>query len=316
MRTMIVGAGAAGLYYGAKLAAADERVVFLARDENLAALRTRGVRVEDADGTFTIDRVEAVVEPAQAGACDVVLVSVKTIATQGAALTLMPVVRPETIVVSLQTGIENDETLAAGMRRAPLMRAVTTVAAELVAPAHVRVHDGGEITFGEPDGSRSARAEALMRLFFRAGIRQDLSDDIAAAKWKALAWDVAFNGVCAFEGCTIGDVLAHDGRLDLVRLVMRTVFDVANASGVEIDPIEIDAAIARRAPTLADVRPPMVHDRERGWRLEVDALFGALERTAARVAAEVPPRVRILQGALERYDAVARKRLPHVGVIP
>jgi len=66
MRTMIVGAGAVGVYYWAKLAAAGQPVVFVAREENLAALRAGGVRVDDSDGTLAVERVEAVVEPAQA----------------------------------------------------------------------------------------------------------------------------------------------------------------------------------------------------------------------------------------------------------
>jgi 2-dehydropantoate 2-reductase len=96
---------------------------------------------------------------------------------------------------------------------------------------------------------------------------------------------------------------------------MRTVFEVANASGVRLDPAEIDPAIERRAQILAAVRPSMLHDKERGLRLEVDALFGALERAAERADVDVPAHVHTLHRILKLNDDMARKRLPHVGVM-
>jgi 2-dehydropantoate 2-reductase len=114
MRTMIFGAGAVGLYYGAKLAAAGQPVVFVARDEDdRSALRARGARVKNARGTIAAGDVAVVIDPSQAERCDVVLVTVKSLATQGAAYLLRPVVTADTIVLSLQCGIENDAILDA-----------------------------------------------------------------------------------------------------------------------------------------------------------------------------------------------------------
>lgn len=232
----------------------------------------------------------------------------------GAALQLRSVVRPETIVLSLQAGIENDEILAAGIGMPPLMRAVADLAAELVDPGLVRQHRGGHVIFGEPDGRRSERAEQLAGLWFRAGITQELSTDIAAVKWTKLAWDAAFNAVTALNGCTIGEAVAHPKRREMVRTVMHEVIAVANASGVPLDPAYVDPEIDQSAAELGRLRTPMLQDIERGWRLEIDALNGAVVRAAARVGVNAPVNA-LLYRVLKLSDDMARRRLRSVGTI-
>jgi len=304
MRTLVMGSGAVGAYFGGKLALAGEDVAFIARGANLAALQEHGLRIEGVDGTAQLDRVQALDDPAGAGRCDLVLVCVKSYDTPRAAAALRPAVGPETIVLSLQNGIENEDLLAAVLELPPLLGGLTHIGAELAAPGVVRHESGGRIVFGELDGRRSARAERLAALFNRARIAHHLSGHIRVMLWDKLAWNAAFNASTAITGRTVGALLADpDGRA-LLRAAMLEVVAVANAGGIALDAARIDPELARSAAELGHLRTSMLQDRERGRRLEHDAINGAVIRAAARAGVPVPVN-RVLYGLLAALDAAA-----------
>jgi 2-dehydropantoate 2-reductase len=304
-----MGAGAVGAYFGGMLARAGESVVFVARGANLAALRERGLRIEAGAGTEHIGGVHAVADPAEAGVCDLVLVCVKSYDSAAAAAALRPAVRPDTIVLSLQNGIENEALLAAGLRLPPLLGGLTHIGAELVEPGVVRHDSGGRIIFGEPDGRRSERAERLAAFLAHARIAHHLSRHIAVMLWDKLAWNAAFNATTAVTQCAVGALLARpDGRA-LVRAAMMEVVAVANARGVRLDAARVDPEIERSAAELGHLRTSMLQDRARGRRLEHDALNGAVLRAAAPSGVPVPVN-RVLYGLLAALDPQARQQPP------
>jgi len=306
MRTLVMGSGAVGAYFGGKLAHAGVPTVFVARGDNLRALREHGLRIESADQTLQIEPAHAVAEPAAAGACDVVLVCVKSYDTAAAAAALRPVVRADTVVLSLQNGIENEALLAAALDLPPLLGAMTHIGAELIAPGVVRHDSGGRIIFGEMDGRRTDRAEAIRALLTGAAIAHHVSRHIAVMLWDKLAWNAAFNAVTAITGRTVGALLAHDDGRALVRSAMMEVVAVANASGVRLDAARVDPEIERSATELGHLRTSMLQDRQRGRRLEHDALNGAVLRAAARAGASAPVN-RVLHALLAALD----RQVPH-----
>jgi 2-dehydropantoate 2-reductase len=306
MRTLVMGSGAVGAYFGAKLAHAGVPTVFVARGDNLRTLREHGLRIESADHTLQIERLHAVAEPAAAGACDVVLLCVKSYDTAAAAAALRPVVDADTVVLSLQNGIENEALLAEALGLPPLLGALTHIGAELVAPGVVRHDSGGRIIFGEMDGRRTDRAERVGALLTGAGIAHHVSSHIAVMLWDKLAWNAAFNAVTAISGRTVGALLAHDDGRVLVRSAMMEVVAVANASGVPLDAARVDPEIERSATELGHLRTSMLQDRQRGRRLEHDALNGAVLRAAARAGASAPIN-RVLHALLAALD----RQVPH-----
>jgi 2-dehydropantoate 2-reductase len=307
MRTLVMGSGAVGAYFGGKLALAGEPVVFVARGANLDALRTRGLRIEGLDGVAQLDRVEAVDDPAAAGPCELVLVCVKSYDTAPAAAALRPAVGPRTIVLSLQNGIENEGLLADVLGIPPVLGALTHIGAELAAPGVVRHESGGRIIFGELDGQRSDRARCVAELFARARVDHHLSRHITVMLWDKLAWNAAFNATTAVSGRTVGALLAQpDGRA-LLRAAMLEVVAVANANGIGLAAERVEAELARSAAQLGHLRTSMLRDRDRGSRLEHEALNGAVIRAAERVGVEVPVN-RALYGLLAFLDRRARLR--------
>jgi len=175
MHVLVYGAGAVGGYFGALLARGGADVTFVARGANLDALRTRGLTVTFPADTLQIAPVRAVPDPTQAAHADVVLVCVKSYDTAAVAEALRPAVDAETIIVSLQNGIENEEVIARALGLPPLLVALTRIGVELTAPAHVAYSGRGEIVFGEPDGDESPRARRFADLLAnaaRAGSRR------------------------------------------------------------------------------------------------------------------------------------------------
>jgi 2-dehydropantoate 2-reductase len=332
MRTLVMGTGAVGAYFGGKLALAGSDVVFVARGANLDALRADGLRIEPGVGegaescptkqgaveaggapagasepVLRRTPVRAVADPAEAGPVDLILVCVKSYDTAAAAAALRQIVRPETIVLSLQNGIENEAILAASLGLPPLLGALTHIGAELVAPGVVRHDSGGRIIFGELDGRRSARAERLAQLFSAAGIAHHLSRHIVVMLWDKLSWNAAFNACTAVARRTVGDLLARpDGRA-LVRAAMLEVVAVANANGVRLAAARVDPEIERSAAELGPLRTSTLQDRDRGRRLEHDALNGAVVRAANRTG--TPAAVnRVLYELLEVLDQRAHRQ--------
>jgi len=305
MRILVYGAGAVGGYFGARLALGGHAVTLVARGANLAALRTRGLSVRLATETLRLPTVRVVEDPAAADPPELILVCVKSHATAEVAAALRGVVHPDTILLSLQNGIENEETLAQGLGVPPLMLALTRIGVELVAPGEVLYSGRGTIYFGEADGRESPRARRALEAFERAGVPAELRPDITALAWEKLAWNAAFNAVSALTDATVAEMLAQPGTRALIVETMAEVDAVAAALGVAVRRTRLPAVLDDSVGGLPAFPTSMLQDRRRGTRLEWNAISGAVVRAADRVGIPVPLN-RTLLALLERLDASAR----------
>ena len=301
-RVLIMGSGALGAYFGGRMVQAGIDVVFVARGANLEALRRDGLRIESNGTVEHVAPVHAVETPAAAGTCSVVLVCVKSYHTDEVAAALRPVIGPDTIVLSLQNGVENEERLALALGLPPLLAAMTHIGAELIAPGVVHRGSGGRIFFGEPGGAATPRTARLEALFTAGGIEHRASRRIAVMLWDKLAWNAAFNAATAVTQRTVGELLADDDGRALVRGAMLEVVAVARASGVPLDPARVDDELRHSAAELGALKTSMLQDRERGRRLEYDALNGAVLRAGARHGVPTPIN-RVLHDLLAVIDA-------------
>src|SRR5713101_1606915 len=191
MKILVMGTGAVGGFYGAMLARAGHAVMFVARGEQLRALRQKGLAVKSFRGDFHLEQVHATDRPEEAGVCDLVLVCVKFYDTEAAVRLAQAAVGTETTVLSLQNGVENEAQLERECGSAAVMAGMSYIGAELVNPGVVVHSFSGAIVFGERDG-RTPRAERLERTFLDAGIQAQLSTNITAALWDKLTWNAAF----------------------------------------------------------------------------------------------------------------------------
>jgi len=306
MRILVHGAGAVGGYFGALLARGGHEVTLVARGENLVALRARGITVRLATDSLQVAPVHAIADPAEAPPPDLILVCVKSYDTPAAAAALRPAVGPQTIILSLQNGIENEEILARALDLPPLMVALTRIGVEMVAPATIHYSGRGTIVFGEPDGSESPRARRVAEALAGAGVPHELRRDILVAAWEKLAWNAGFNAVTTLTRSSVADVLALPSTRDLVVAAMEETGAVAVASGIPVRRTHTEQVLADSATGLPDFNTSMLQDLLRGRRLEHDALNGAVVRAAARTGVAVPVN-RTLLALLARLDPGARR---------
>jgi 2-dehydropantoate 2-reductase len=288
MKVGVVGAGGVGGYYGGRLALAGAEVGLIARGAHLAAIRERGLGIRADDGDFTV-RVAASEDPAEIGLCDAVLFCVKSYDTDQAAALLGPLLKPETGVVSLQNGVDNEEKIAARIGPEHVLGGVSFILAHIAEPGVVeQVGSVRRVIFGELDGSRSERVTRLLTEFRRAEIDSDLADDIRVVLWDKFAYLCALAGLTAVTRLPIDELLAVPETRKLFREIVREVSLVARAEGVELadDIVEQKTAFAE---TLGPSSfSSLHHDLVTGHRLELDALHGELTRRAARRGVHVP----------------------------
>ena len=303
MKIAIMGTGALGGYFGGRLAEAGEDVAFIARGRQLAALRDGGLRIFSPRGDLRLRPVRATADPAEIGPVDLVFFTVKLWSTEEAAGQIAPLIGPGTAVMSLQNGVDANEVLARVVGREHLMGGVCYVAASLDDSGAVR-HGGqlARVIFGEPGGAKTRRAEAFLAACERAkaGFDAELSADIDRVIWEKFVFIVGLSGLTALTRGPIGPVRSDPDTRAFLLDVMREAVAVGRAKGVALSPDFADQRLA-----FMDTLPPgmtssMHNDLERGNRLEVAWLSGAVVRLG-RAAGVPTPANRAVYAALKLH---------------
>ena len=290
MRFAVVGTGGVGAYFGGRLAQAGESVAFVARGAHLTAMREHGLRVDSVAGDFVIAPVEASDDPARIGPVDVVLVGVKAWQVRETARTLGPLLGPRTFVVPLQNGVEAAGQLTEVLGPERVIGGLCKIVSAIVAPGHVR-HSGvpPRVEFGERDGSRSDRVEALRQAFERAqGVSAVVPDDVEAAIWEKFLFIAPVSGVGAVTRQPVGAMREIPQTRALIERAMFEVAALARAKGVNLP----DAAVARNM-RYVDGLPPdatasMQRDIMEGRPSELDQQNGAIARLGDEASVPVP----------------------------
>jgi 2-dehydropantoate 2-reductase len=288
MKILVMGAGAVGAYYGARLQQAGEDVVFCARGENLRALRERGLEITSIRGDLKLDKVAATDDPSQSAPYDLILFSVKVYDTEAAAAAIKECLAPGCAIMTLQNGIENEARLAEIFGAGAVMGGNARIGSELVAPGKIVHKTSGTIEFGELDGRITPRADAIAEAMRRAGIFGELSTNIRASRWDKLMWNAAFNTVTALTHRTVGEVLDDPEGYAMVRNLMEEVRAAAAADGVELTGERIAQVLDHSSRNLRPVRTSTLQDLQRGKPLEVEALIGVVVRIARRHGIKAP----------------------------
>jgi 2-dehydropantoate 2-reductase len=302
MKILVMGAGAVGAYFGARLQQAGEQVVFCARGEHLRALKDRGLTFTSYQGDFSI-AVTATADPREFAPYDVILFCVKSYDTAAAAHLLKECLNSGGTILTVQNGVENETLLVEVFGKDSVMGGNARVGAELVAPGRVVHRTGGLIEFGELDGRDTARAQRLAELFRRAGIFGELTMRLPTIRWEKLLWNAAFNTVTTLVQRKVGDLIDDADCVELLRALMREIAAVARAEGVALGEAQVEAQITRSRASLREVRPSTLQDSERGKPLEYEALCGAVIRAARRhqIATPYMDTVYALMKLLDRH---------------
>jgi 2-dehydropantoate 2-reductase len=277
MRIAVMGSGGLGGYFGARLAqggAAD--VHFVARGKHLEAMRRDGLRIEGPEPIHA-RTVHVTDNPAEIGVADVVMLCVKLWDTEQAIEQIRPMVGPATAIISFQNGVLKDQFLRAAFDEHQLMGGVGYVATTIEAPGVIRQTGPMQrLLFGEFDGSRSARGEALLAACLAGGINAELSTDIVREIWQKYVFLVGLSGTTTTIRKPIGPIRSNPQTRAFLHDVMQEVVAVALAHGVSV-PEDFAQVRLRLADDVSpDMTSSMHHDLQRGNRLEVRWLSGGV----------------------------------------
>ncbi len=289
-RIAVVGAGAVGSYYGARLARAGEDVAFLFRGD-LAAVRAGGLRFrilsEPAAG-FTLEPVAAFDSPAAIGPVDLVIVGLKTTASAALRELLPPLLHERTAILTLQNGLGADEWLAGIFGGRRILGGLCFIGLERVAPGLVDCHHPGSIALGEFGRPAGARVRAIAGALSRGGVRCAVADDLVETRWRKLVWNIPFNGLAiAAGGVTTDRILADPALAAEVRVLMREVRAAAGALGFAIPDSFLEGQFSVTSE-MGAYRPSSLVDFLAGRAVEVDAIWGEPLRRARAAGVDTP----------------------------
>lgn len=266
MKISVMGAGAVGCYYGGMLARAGHEVVMIARPEHAQAMQRNGLLLETQSFKEHVT-VQASTDPASVQGSNAVLFCVKSTDTEIAGAAIQPHLQSDTVVLSLQNGVDNAQRLY-GLLTRPVIPAVVYVATEMAGPGHVRHHGRGELLLGPWPGST-----AFVSMLTQAGIPTQVSNNVTGALWDKLIINCAVNALSAIPQMAYGQLIQGPGVEQVMRDVMQECLLVAQAAGVVLtaDPW---AAVQRIVDTMPTQRSSTAQDLARGKRSEIDHLNG------------------------------------------
>jgi 2-dehydropantoate 2-reductase len=289
MRIVIYGVGGVGGYFGGRLAQAGEDVIFIARGEQLRALRDHGLRVQSIKGDFTVQPVQVTDDPASIGPVDVVIVAVKTWQVPEIAPAIRPLLGKETAVVPLENGVESPDQLAAALGRDHVVPGLAKIISAISAPGEIQ-HSGMEpyVAFGEWDNQRSPRVERLRDAFARAGVAVEIPADIQAALWEKFLFLAAFSGVTAVTRAPAGVVRALEPTRALLSAAMHEIAAVARARGIALHATSVEAAMSAVDALPPDGTASMQRDILAGRPSELEAQAGAVVRLGTAAGVPTP----------------------------
>jgi 2-dehydropantoate 2-reductase len=283
----IVGSGAIGTFYGARLALAGGSVRFLMRSD-LVAVRAHGIRLIEGEGIRTLSPVAAFGTTEEIGPVDLVFITLKTTANGELARLLPPLLHARTFVVTLQNGLGNEERVAAITGPGRVMGGLCYIAANRTAPGEITCRYPGSMVLGELAGPALDRTRAVAALFTAAGIRCSTEDSLTQARWRKLVWNVAFNGLAvAGGGITTDRILASPALVARARALMDEVAGAARALGHEISESFIQEQITR-TPAIGAYQPSTLVDFLAGRELELEAIWGEPLRRGQAAGVAMP----------------------------
>ncbi len=284
MNIAIIGAGAVGLYFGARLQQAGHDVRFLLR-RDFDAITRNGLTVTSPTGDFHLPVVKGFRDSGEMGQADLVVVALKTFDNGTLPDLLRPLLHPDTALLTIQNGLGNEELLAEHFGAACVLGGVAIIGSNRGEPGFVHHKALGSIRLGEYGGGLSERAEHLAALFRAAHVPCEAVADLRRIRWEKLVWNIPFNGLCALANRTPGHFLAHPATHSLVRDLMAEVIAGANAQGLH-EPIPagefIEENVERTVQHTSTYRPSMMIDRLEGRPLELDAIYRIPLEHAAR----------------------------------
>ncbi len=307
MRWIVVGPGAVGGYFGARLAESGEQVAFIARGKTLEALRTKGLQLESILGNVSLPKVEASDQAQDLGRADVVLVAVKGWQLENGLDSIAQLSQSGATIIPLLNGVDAESVLLKHVPKSQLMLGLCSILSTVVEPGHIK-HFGmvPNLKFGELDDTKSERAEKILAILKKANIDAVIAPDIHVALWEKYMFIAGLGSVSAAARLPVGEVRSVPQTRDLLERAIREIHTLGRAAGVKL----ADDAAARTIKFIdslpAEGTTSMQRDLAAGRRSELDLLTGAVVRIGREVNVPTPIH-ETLYAVLLPHELAARK---------
>jgi len=287
MKTVIVGTGAMGSLFGGLLTLSGEDVWLVdIWEENIDAMKLKGLTIEEKGKILNIP-VNAVTDIASIGGADLVIYFVKTYQTERAASDALVLQKEDTIFLTLQNGLGNEEVICRKVDPKKVILGVTGQGATLLEPGRIRHAGWGETQIGELDGKMTERANQIAHMFQKAGLPALVSSKIQVLIWQKLFANIGINALTALTGLKNGQLLDYPETVRLMEVLVSEAVKVAQQKGIRIEGNPIDK-VKHAAEATRENRSSMGQDFDYKRRTEIDAINGAVVREAQRLGIPVP----------------------------
>lgn len=301
-RIAVVGSGAVGCYYGGRLAQHGDDVHFLMRSD-YDAVKRNGLRVRSHEGDFDLPQVNCHRSTTEIGPCDLVIIAMKATANETLLDLLPPLLKADTMLLTLQNGLGCDDFLAQRFGAERVLGGLCFVCINRTAPGVIEHIAQGYISLGEYSGASQPRTQALAERFRASLISCGVEESLITARWKKLVWNIPFNGLSIAAGCIdTATILANPALEQRVRDLMSEIIVTAVKLGHDI-PLSLIETMLERTRTMAGYKPSSLIDFLDGREVEIEAIWGEPVRRAKAAGVAMPLVEGLYQELKQRISA-------------
>jgi 2-dehydropantoate 2-reductase len=298
----VIGVGGVGGYYGGLLANQGYEVAFLARGAHLEALRSNGLQVKSIHGDFTVSPVFATDDPSQTGPVDLVLFCVKTYDTERAAQTIAPLIGDQTLVLSLQNGVDAADRIGEVIGKDHMLGGTTWLSSAVESPGIIRqVSQFRRIVFGPLDGLITPKHQLILEAFQSTGIDVELTTDIQKVLWTKFVFISAASSLGGLTRLAMGEYRDVPETRAMILRLMREVEAAARGQGMFLDPDVVEKSLAFMDGAEPHIRASMQLDVEAGKVFELESMIGVIGRKGLQVGVPTPTAEMIYASLLPAY---------------
>lgn len=289
MKILVMGTGGVGGYYGGLLAQQGQDVTFIARGAHLHAIRHEGLRVKSIHGDFHIQPANATDEPINVGPVDLILFCVKTYHTEEAAQAIRAAVGHNTVVMSLQNGVDAAERIGQVIGIEHVIGGATWISSAVESPGVIKqVSQFRRIVLGELAGGRSERVQSIYDVLAPTGITVEISGDIRKVLWTKFVFISAASSLGSLTRLPMGDYRAVPEARRLLTGIMQEVEALARAQGISLDPDVVQKTLEFIDNSGPHIKASMQLDVESGRRTELESMIGVIGRKGRELNVPTP----------------------------
>ena len=290
MKIAIIGAGAMGCLYGAKLSTVPGIEIYLLDvwKEHVDAINANGILMEEQGDFITYRNVKASTVAEDAGTCDLAVIFVKSTLTSSAVQSNKAVFGPETIALTLQNGLGNIELIKEVVGESNVIAGTTAHGATMLGPGRIRHAGSGKTIIGELNGAMPQRIQQIAQTFREAGMETELSDNVYGLVWDKLLVNVGINALTGITKLLNGELLEHPEIVELLEDAVSEGKEVALAQGIKLgfpDPVAHTKDVCKATATN---KSSMLQDVLNHKKTEIDMINGAVVREGKKVNIATP----------------------------